>query len=678
LSGLIAWGSLFLVVFAVEARRPPLGARVQLVQVCNLYGDDVYLPLAAGMLRAYAASQPDLANHYDFSPICHLRFDPAEAAARFAGTEVLALSAYVWNWQFCLALAREMKRVDPGVLVVIGGTQVPTDATALIASGVVDVVVHGEGEITFAEVLRAHRDGRPLAEVAGVSARSGDAVVKAPARPRLEDLAQLPSPFLRGDFDSLLAEGPRLIGLWETNRGCPYSCTFCYWGSAVNTRVRTFDDDRVFAEIDWFARHRIDYLFCADANFGIKARDIEIARRVADTKRRTGYPRKLRTFLLKNATHKALDIAEVLRAADLDLGTSLSMQSLSPVTLEAVKRKNIKLRTYEELGRVSRERGIVTYTDLILGLPGETYDSFMAGIDALLSAGQHDNLHIYNCTLLEGSEMAEPAERAAQGIVTVRSPASELHMQSGVTRRGGVQEYEELVIGSRAMPTEAWIATNVATTVVSALHFQKILHHVAIWLHHRHGVRYRRVYEFVRDASRDSADHPILAACWAMTEDYWRALAAGTGPRLVFPDCGDLVWPVEEAVHITLARNFDAAYAELHQVVAKLLDADRLEVDVAELESIFAYQEAQTPRPTGPSRRHVEIGWDFPAWFEALRVGREPPLVRRAVTLDAVDHHQVGGDLARFAREVVWYGRAATTIPYRLVPRAGEDARATV
>lgn len=647
-------------------------ARVDLVQICNAFGDAVYLPLAAGMLRAYAASQPDLAAHYAFGPIRHVRFDLAEAAERFAGASVLGLSTYVWSWQFSLALARELKRVNPALLVVVGGPQAPPDAAPLIASGAVDVVVHGEGEITFAEVLRAHRDGRPLAEVPGVSARLGGAVVKAPPRPRIEDLDALPSPFLRGDFEPLLAGPHRLIGLWETNRGCPFACTFCCWGSAVNTPVRAFGDARLQAEIEWFGDHRIDYVYCADANFGIKKRDIEMARRVADQKRRTGFPRKLRVFLLKNATHKALDIADVLRGAELDLGSSLSMQSLSPVALSAVRRSNIKLDVYQELGQAARDRGVATYTDLILGLPGETYDSFVGGLDTLLSLGQHDNVHVYSCTLLEGSEMAEPAYREEHGIVTVRAPLCERHMPASAVPRGGVQEYEDLVVGTRAMPTEAWIRANLVTTVVSALHFQKILHCVAIWLHHRHGVRYRRLYELVTDAARSGPDHPVLAGAISLAEEHWASLSRGDGRRLVFEEYGDVVWPADEAMHLLLARDLDAAYRELRALVAILCDLDGLRVDGAELESVFAYQEAQAPRPLGPPRARVELAWDLPSWFEGLRVGRPRELARRPVTLEVIDHHRTGGDLARFAREVVWFGRSATTIPYRLVPASGD------
>jgi radical SAM superfamily enzyme YgiQ (UPF0313 family) len=648
------------------------------VQICNVFGDAVYLPLAAGMLQAHAASQPDLAEHFQFSPICHMRFDPTETAARFFGTEVLALSTYVWNWEFSLAVARELKRLDPQVLVVIGGTQAPVDATALIGSGVVDVVVHGEGELTFAELLRAHRDGRPLASVPGVSAWQDERVQKAPPRPRLEDLSVLPSPFLRGDFEPLLAGSHRLIGLWETNRGCPFSCSFCYWGSAVNTPVRSFPDERVYAELRWFSDHQIDYVFCADANFGIKARDAQIARSVAEAKRRTGFPRKFRTFALKNTTRKVLDIAELLRDAELDMGASLAMQSLSPVTLEAIGRKNIKLQTYEALGREARTRGIVTYTDLIIGLPGETYDSFMDGIDALLSMGQHDNLHIFNCTLLEGSEMAEPAYRQEHGIVTVRSPIFERHMRASAMDRGGIQEYEDLVVGTRAMPTPDWVETNLTTTIVNALHFQKIVQLVAIWLHHRHGVRYRRLYEQIKQASRGNPRFPMLAECWALAEGYWRSVASGAGRRLAFDEYGDVVWPVEEAVHLVLSRDFGAAFRELFAAVAGLCDADGIAVDGSELADVFAYQEAQTPRPSGPARPEVELGWDFPAWFQALERGREQTLDRRPLTLQVVDHHRVGGDPARFAREVVWYGRSATTIPYRLVRVGGAPAQGSV
>src|SRR6185503_3742861 len=215
-------------------------------------------------------------------------------------------------------------------------------------------------------------EGRALDGVAGISVRSGGGVRRTAQRARVEALGTLPSPFLGGDFDSLLAGPRRLIGLWETNRGCPFSCSFCYWGSAINQRVREFPLERLDREIGWFAEKQIDYVLCADANFGIRPRDIEIARRVRESKRRCGFPRKFRVFSTKNASHRVMEVVEVLRSEGLDQGLSLTMQTLAPAALDAIGRRNIKHSSYVELSREARRRGMPTYSDLIVGLPGET------------------------------------------------------------------------------------------------------------------------------------------------------------------------------------------------------------------------------------------------------------------------------------------------------------------
>ena len=75
------------------------------------------------------------------------------------------------------------------------------------------------------------------------------------------------------------------IGLWETNRGCPFQCTFCDWGSATASKVSRFEMDRLEREIKWMAEKKIKYIFVCDANFGIQKRDIEIAK----------YPQKANT-----------------------------------------------------------------------------------------------------------------------------------------------------------------------------------------------------------------------------------------------------------------------------------------------------------------------------------------------------------------------------------------------
>ena len=76
----------------------------------------------------------------------------------------------------------------------------------------------------------------------------------------------------------------------ETNRGCPFQCTFCDWGSATAAKVTKFEQERLDAELQWMADRKIQYVFVCDANFGIQKRDVEIAESVAKIKQKTGYP----------------------------------------------------------------------------------------------------------------------------------------------------------------------------------------------------------------------------------------------------------------------------------------------------------------------------------------------------------------------------------------------------
>ncbi len=651
----------------------PSGARVCLVQVCNVFGDGIYLPLAAGMLRAHAASQPDLAAHYEFAPIVCERFDLEDAARHVVAPAVVGLSTYVWAWEYSMALARRLRELYPDVVIVVGGPQVPGDARQLVASGLCDIAVHGEGEATFVDVLRALRDDAPVCDVPGVTARNAlGEPVRAPDRPRLDDLDALASPFLRGDFDSVLSGRYRAIGLWETNRGCPFSCSFCYWGSAVGTKVRTFGWDRLMAEMRWFEAHHFDYVLCADANFGIKRRDLDIARAVAESKRRSGFPRKFRIFSTKNTSERVMEVVEVLTTEGLDQGLSLTMQSLSPDALTAIRRDNIKLDTYVSLAQQARKRGMVSYSDLIVGLPGETYDSFMDGLDTLMNVGQHDNVHVYVCTLLVGSEMSEPAYVARHGIKTARSPIIERHMRADALPAGGVQEFEDIVIETATLPTERWIETNVATVLVNVLHYQKVAPALALYLHHEHGVPFRRWYEWVKRHADDAVRFPLLADAAGYARAFYRSIVEGRTTRLVLPEFGDVVWPVEEAVFLRLSRSFDALRTELRALVLDLATEDGLRVDPAMVDELLMLQFARLPRPGGPVRATIDLAHDWPAWLEAVLAGRSARVERRPVRLRVIDQHGDTRSLADYARKVAWYARSAANIPYGIEPIAIE------
>ncbi len=118
----------------------------------------------------------------------------------------------------------------------------------------------------------------------------------------------MPSPYLTGIFDELIKENPeeKWLASWETNRGCPFSCTYCDWGSATNSKVSRMHLDRVYAELDWFSKNKVEFIFCCDANFGMLPRDYDIALRAAENKKKSTDTHMSSQFKIQKMQEKEL------------------------------------------------------------------------------------------------------------------------------------------------------------------------------------------------------------------------------------------------------------------------------------------------------------------------------------------------------------------------------------
>ena len=256
--------------------------------------ESIYLPYSVGLLQAYLQAHAPRPERYAFGiPLVH-PLPPAQAVGAVVDADIVGFSTYVWNGNRSLAVARELKTARPETVIVFGGPHVPDDAEAFLrANPFIDVACHGEGERTFSEIAERYPD-RGWEDVESVSFIDGAGrFVTTPRRPRLADLSFVPSPFLEGIFQPLMQSLPGTAWrtVWETNRGCPFSCTFCDWGSAIAAKVHRFELDRVYAEADWIGANGIDYVFLADANFGILPRDVEIAEAIVAAGKRHGYPK---------------------------------------------------------------------------------------------------------------------------------------------------------------------------------------------------------------------------------------------------------------------------------------------------------------------------------------------------------------------------------------------------
>ncbi len=400
------------------------------VPVYAVWHPEVGPLLSLGMLTAAA-------RHHDGGRL-NERFEirrPETAAsflddlARRDGPAVLLCSDYVWTLAENLAVARRARELNPRLCVIHGGPSSPKyagDAEAFLDhhGDVAQVLTRGEGEQLIGELLAAlaptlpDHDAAALAGIPGLTFRdpASGGIVRTPDRDRIADLDALVSPYLTGEFDHIPAEDWNTCLSIETNRGCPYGCTFCDWGSSTLSRIRKFDLARVAAEIDWAGARGIHSLNLTDANFGIMSRDVETARHLAATRRATGFPRLISFYPAKNTTRHLTGIVDAIVGAGIGTAASISLQSSDPVTLAAIERSNIATDHYVALAADYRRRGLPLQGDLLLGLPGQTYDSYRRDLQFNLD---HEIMaRTWQVHTLVNSPMNDPAYRERFAIET--------------------------------------------------------------------------------------------------------------------------------------------------------------------------------------------------------------------------------------------------------------------
>lgn len=458
-----------------------------------------YLPYAVGLMQAYIESLAP--GKYRFLLPRVFAAPLAQEVEALNTADIVGFSCYVWNIERSLALAARLKALNPDIITVFGGPQIPDLPHDFLAQyPQVDFCCRGEGEQVFFELLE-HLAATPaepsdapwhlLPEgIPGLAGRDLQGKVQQhPPAPRRKDLDALPSPYLNGTFDALMQAHPEVAWsiLWETNRGCPFTCGFCDWGSATAAKVHRFATERLRAELDWFAAQRTGYIFCCDANFGLFPRDLELAEYAVALHQKTGFPGALAVQNAKNVSERTFAIQCLLAESGLDSHVTLSLQSLYPPALKASGRANISLADFEQLQAKLRARHIHTYTDLILGLPGETLDSFISGYSEVIERGQYHAINVYILDILPNAPMANPQFRESYGLRTVKVPSVNFHRPVKAKDPDGLVEWQELVIATHSMPAQDWANARAFIWWAELLFFKPGLLRIPLLLLHHLG-----------------------------------------------------------------------------------------------------------------------------------------------------------------------------------------------
>ncbi len=618
--------------------------KVYLAQVNVTYNDYMaYLPYAAGCIAAYAWNDSEIKESYELSDILYMRLTLEESMAKIIDPAVVGFSCYVWNMEYNLRLAKMIKDKYPECMIVFGGHNVPDDTTLLEKHDFIDVLMHSEGEEPFTMLLKAIKNRSDFSSIPDISFRSINGIVTTDKK-RVYDITNYPSPYTAGLFDRMLKEYPSVNfhATLETNRGCPYSCAFCDW--CFTKKIRLFPMKRIKGDIDWISEHKITYCYCADANFGIEKRDIETANYILEMKNKNGYPQVFKPCYAKNSDETVFEIGKILNHSGIDKGVTLAYQSLDAQTLENIGRKNLTLEHYSDLTAKYAEEKIPTYTELILGLPGETYETFCEGLCRLLENGQHNSMTVYTCQVYCNSPIASKDFVEKYNIRWERQPLHGIHYPANFN---GVQEYYDVVVETKDMTKEMWVKANMFSVCLQSFHHLGLLRCFALYARHELGISYYDFYNSLLNYIFNDKSKYIYKL---FEEIRWKTEHTDVSDWCYQKDIFSKVgWYFEEGIFLDLIYNRDVFWNDIEDFTKAL------GIDEDIYNELLNYQKKILRLPNTETV-DVESEYDFYTYFENIYDDRYSPLEKKATKLHITLEKKIDS-WADYAREIIWFGK---------------------
>lgn len=306
--------------------------------------------------------------------------------------DIVAFSCYIWNIEYVVKLAEDIKKANPGIIIIAGGPEVSFEGGGLLRSkSFVDYIIAGEGEHKLPHLLKCIQTGTSI---------TGEEIKKLGSFSVADDLETLESPYQFMEDNSL----GNKIAYVEASRGCPFRCSYCM--SSVTGKVRTFPLERVFSDLKALVKSGARVIKFADRTFNSnEKRALDIWNHIRE------YEDKGITFHFEIEpallTENMMECLEKMPPGLVQLEAGI--QSVNPETLSAVNRPHPADKAIKNIERIVSFGNIHTHVDLIAGLPYESYDLFRQSFNTVYNLFAH-HFQLGFLKLLWGSAIRDGAD----------------------------------------------------------------------------------------------------------------------------------------------------------------------------------------------------------------------------------------------------------------------------
>jgi len=599
------------------------------------------MPYNIGLVAAYA--KKCLGPMVEIKPFKYVR--PLLAAIKNEPPHILGCSNYVWNSHLSEFACEAAKRQNPNTLTVQGGTNYPFDPPGqfefLATRPFTDFHVFYEGEVAFVRLIEAYLQCRgieqlkeqPVDGCQSVSRLTGK-LVSGSLVTRLKELDEVPSPYSTGVLDEFY-DG-RLIPVIETNRGCPFSCNFCNAGAGYFTKVNMFSLQHLEDELAYIAPRiaaaGVSALMLADNNFGMYPRDAEICRILKRLQDRYGWPLRILSTTGKNNKDRIVEATEILGTS---MSINMSVQSMNRTVLENIKRQNVSLETYKQVNEVLVKQGRVQKAEVIVPLPGETFETFMAGLKELMES-RAQLIYSYTLQLLYGTDYKNRVYRTKWGY---EGKWRLVPLNFGEYEGRKVFDVEEVAVSSNTLSFDEYLKIRVFALLTEIMYndYQcweiiKYLGEFGVspfdWvlgtlrgLDEAPPAIQRVIESFVRDTREELRDsEEELFEFYTLPENYQRLLQGKAGHNVVFTHKG-----------LVISQHIDDWLSFITRTCCELVcekaavegDASRVKAEVQEIEKFMSAKLEGVLQPDGRTEDLLlGMSYDILGWLKSDSGGR--------------------------------------------------------
>ncbi|TAL17852.1 B12-binding domain-containing radical SAM protein [bacterium] len=290
--------------------------------------------------------------------------------------------------KMALGIARALRRLTGGKIPIVwGGTHPSVMPEQTLENENVDIVVVGEGDESFLELVNSLRNKTPLREIKGILFEEDGQVVNTGVRPLLDVEKLLPVPwdlvevekYVHKDNDIYIKGARRVLDLGQTSRGCPFKCGFCSSASIRGRKWRPLSAERSLEIItEGVKRFNLDGFWLRDDEFYIdRERAYKICRGIIEAGLKTQfYTAGTRVDVFLKSTHEQLVALREAGAETLKFGAESGSQRILDLM-----NKGIKVEDTLRANKICMEYGFLPTYTLLIGYPTETFEDMNMTID---------------------------------------------------------------------------------------------------------------------------------------------------------------------------------------------------------------------------------------------------------------------------------------------------------